>query len=849
MPSPLRTDDIPRRLPAQLAQLADGRLLVRCREGLRLLGGLEFTTVESILDQIDGQQTVEQICDQLAPHFATEDLHRWMCSLTGILLDFNATAPSAEPEARTKTPTTAAESTPDTGALILGDGALAHSVADLMTAPLLGLDNHLWLDQINALETDSAGLVICALEEASYATLFDIQRACVRARRASLFVTADPDGVRIGPLTVPGEGPCFACAQVASLRSSKTKPDELLTAISTFRTGRAPHAAIELLAREVAAEARAGFALADSRPGPKPRLLTAVDLFGVNFLGINGRRTHYGVTPVAGCRVCQPVELEAPSDAGSEHPLAANVRRELFETYRRTPRLATPPADASLCTRIGIVGGGTAGYLTAMALRRKLPHLDITLIESSSLPIIGVGEATTPLMPQFLHVDLGLDIVEFFHQVEPTLKLGIRFEWGTPEGCFNYPFGPVHVLEPTIYDGDLLQCSPQSMLMTAGTIGINERSHAPSHLDVDVAYHLDNQPFVQFLRRKAADFGITTLDARIVDVALDADGESVAHLVTDDGRHLDFDLYIDCSGFRSLLIEKALRSPFRGYDKSLFADCALAASVPNQGIAQPYTRAQTLNAGWCWSTPQRHEDHRGYVFSSNFLSPEDAEREMRRMNPDMGDARLIPFRTGRHEHFWKGNVVAMGNAYGFVEPLESTALHMLIRQIGLLLSAFPLRRNERGLATLLNRKVGAFWDYLGWFLALHYRFNRRLDTPFWRHCHQAVDVSHHGELLTAFQERGPLSYNPSLLRNFDVPDPLWGAEGIDLLLMGQHVPTTLPQPRLNRAEWQQRTRLYRDVTRRMLPQAQALEFIDQRPELLRQWVAAFQRVGPAFEYH
>ena len=149
--------------------------------------------------------------------------------------------------------------------------------------------------------------------------------------------------------------------------------------------------------------------------------------------------------------------------------------------------------------------------------------------------------------------------------------------------------------------------------------------------------------------------------------------------------------------------------------------------MPHNGDIMPYTLAETMSAGWCWSTPQRDVDHRGYVFSSAFASVEEAEREMRRANPGMDEARRIEFRTGRREDFWKGNVVAMGNAYGFVEPLESTALHMLIRQIGLLVGALPAQPGERGVTAALNRKVGAWWDYLCWFLALHYRFNRRLD--------------------------------------------------------------------------------------------------------------------------
>jgi tryptophan halogenase len=272
----------------------------------------------------------------------------------------------------------------------------------------------------------------------------------------------------------------------------------------------------------------------------------------------------------------------------------------------------------------------------------------------------------------------------------------------------------------------------------------------------------------------------------------------------------------------------------------------VVAPVPHGRRVRPYTTAETMTAGWCWSTPQADADHRGYVYASAFLSAEEAEAEMRRANPGMGPARGVRFRAGRHEHFWLGNVVALGNAYGFVEPLESTALHMLIRQIGLLAGLFPLRRGERSLQPLLNRRVGGWWDYLRWFLALHYRFNRRLDTPFWRACQEEVDVSHHAELLAAFRERGPLSYDPALRGAFDYPDPLWGPEGIDALLLGQGVPCHLPRPLLAAGAWHARIAQARATVARAAPHAAALDLLAVRPDLRERFADAFRAAGPAF---
>jgi tryptophan halogenase len=171
---------------------------------------------------------------------------------------------------------------------------------------------------------------------------------------------------------------------------------------------------------------------------------------------------------------------------------------------------------------------------------------------------------------------------------------------------------------------------------------------------------------------------------------------------------------------------------------------------------------------------------------------------------------------------------------------------MLLREIGLLVRAFPLRRRERVLADLFNRKVGAFWDYLRWFLALHYRFNRRLDSPFWRCCREEVDVSRHEELLRLFRDRGPLSCDAAARAAFDYPDPLWGPEGIDVLLLGQGVPCRLPPPALPRADFEGRVGRARAAVARALPQERALAAMAADPSLLEPLADAFREVGPAF---
>ena len=212
--------------------------------------------------------------------------------------------------------------------------------------------------------------------------------------------------------------------------------------------------------------------------------------------------------------------------------------------------------------------------------------------------------------------------------------------------------------------------------------------------------------------------------------------------------------------------------------------------MPHGGHIKPFTTAETMNAGWCWNTPSVEDDHRGYVFSSQFLSDDEAAEEMRSKNPGMGDHRVIRFKTGRREHFWKGNVVAIGNSYGFVEPLESTGLHMIILEINQLVLNFPRSKKDTAIRGIVNRTLNAHWDDVRWFLAVHYRFNKKLDTPFWQACRNAVDIGGAQERVDLFRERTPLTYRQS---QFFKPEEVFGDFAYDVLLLGQRVPGALPR--------------------------------------------------------
>jgi tryptophan halogenase len=829
----LDPSDILRREPgAQIVSLPDGRLLARHARGVTLLRGVSLEDIQTILDLVDGARTVAQICAELElDETDATAIRQLLGRVEGELVRVVRGGGEAEEEAGA-----------EPKVLLFAGGKAGERVRDRLARSGISVEaaappGHEYPGYVAA--SPEGGfkprLVLCVREGAEYRELLELQVAAVADGVPSLFVTADPDGLRIGPLTIPGASPCFACSQLAALGFLRRSPGEALEVARQLRTGRLPDSALDLVAATVASEARALLT-----PGGEPDLLAHI----LQILPL-GETRRLPVERRTDCPVCGA--LPSRDDA----PVVLRAERLRIESDERRPARVAPAETSEtegLVRSVGIVGGGTAGYLAALALRRKVPGIAVTLIESPDVPIIGVGEATTPLMPQFLHVDLGLDIHRLFREVKPTFKLGIRFLWGLPEtGDFHYPFGPVRFLEPVVHGGDPKEVSLQSMLMAAGALPIyQEDGQRVCRIGTEAAYHLDNERFVAWLQRVAAEAGVERIAATVAEVERSEDGEEVRALVTGDGRRLSFDLYLDCTGFRSLLLERTLGSPWLGFEGSLWTDRAVVGPVPHSGVVRPYTTAETMSSGWCWSTPQGDCDHRGYVFASAFQTPEEAEAEMRRANPGMGPARLVRFRAGRHAHFWKGNVVALGNAYGFVEPLESTALHMLIRQIGLLTRSFPLRRGERGLPEELNRKVGAWWDYLRWFLAIHYRFNRRMDSPFWRACRNDVDVSAHAELLDAFRERGPLSYDPAASAAFDYPDPLWGPEGIDAILLGQGVEGHRPRPFLDAQAWGERMRRGRAVVARAERHETALGLLAEDPMLLEQMLAAFRDAGPAF---
>ena len=443
--------------------------------------------------------------------------------------------------------------------------------------------------------------------------------------------------------------------------------------------------------------------------------------------------------------------------------------------------------------KIVILGGGSAGFLAALTLRAALPNCAIRLIRSSDIGIIGVGEGSTVDLPRHLHGFLRLDPARFLADVRPTYKLGIHFLWG-PRPAFDYTFttqftdaipGLPRPAGFYAWD-DSSNLDVSAALMAAGKAFPRDANGAPI-LQPTLAYHMENESFVTYLERCAGANRIEISEGRVAQVERGLEG--VAALLLESGERVTAELFVDASGFRSELLGKALEEPFMSYADALFCDRAVAGGWERTDEPLlPYTTAETMDAGWAWRIEHERVVNRGYVFSSAFISDEEAEAEFRRKNPRVQKTRTIRFRTGRYARSWVGNVVAIGNAAGFVEPLEATALMMICQEARLLaLALAEAEGNPQPTAKdCLNAVLARFWDEIRDFLAVHYRFNTRLETPFWQHCRRETPLHGAERIVRTYQENGPTNLFAMELLN--PTTSLFHLEGFYALLIGQKVP-------------------------------------------------------------
>jgi tryptophan halogenase len=394
--------------------------------------------------------------------------------------------------------------------------------------------------------------------------------------------------------------------------------------------------------------------------------------------------------------------------------------------------------------------------MAASALSRLFPseRLSITVVESDEIGIVGVGEATVPLLQQF-HGLLGIDEREFLKATNGSYKLGIEFrDWGRLGNVFFHGFGdygedlqgvgPHHYWRKLHALGDSAPLDDHSLpyaIARRGRFAIPPTDPANPASHFKHAYHFDAGLYGKFLRTYAEARRVERIEGKVVDVALRGSDGFVDQLTLADGRKLSADLYVDCSGFRGLLIEQALDTGYEDWRHWLPCDSALAVPSENVGAPTPFTRSTGRAAGWQWRIPLQHRTGNGHVYSSAFMSDDEA-RAILLANLDgkaLAEPRQLRFTAGRRKRVWSRNCVALGLAAGFMEPLESTSIQLIQTGIARLLELFPDSRFDPVVADEYNRQTANEYERIRDFLIAHYCLTQRIDSDFWRHC-AAIDL-------------------------------------------------------------------------------------------------------------
>ena len=400
--------------------------------------------------------------------------------------------------------------------------------------------------------------------------------------------------------------------------------------------------------------------------------------------------------------------------------------------------------------KVVIVGGGTAGWISAAALAKLLPRsIRIELVESDAIGTIGVGEATIPQIIR-LNAILGIDENEFLQACKGTFKLGIEFHnWGRIGDKYLHTFGQPGMALSNLHfhhywlraraEGSAASLWDYSLHQVAADqtkFGKLDRVGNTSMTGLAYAYHFDAGLYARYLRAQAENDGVKRTEGKIVDVALNSETGHIAGVKLESGDDVTGDLFIDCSGFRALLIGEALGVGYQDWSKWLPCNRAVAVPASRTDPLQPYTKAIAHDAGWQWRIPLQHRTGNGHVFCDSFTS-EDKAVETLLNNLDgepQSDPFPIRFQTGRRNAFWEKNCVSIGLSSGFLEPLESTSIHLIQSNISRLIELFPSKGfNDANIAEY-NRQTAREYELVRDFLILHYHQTERDDSEFWRYC-------------------------------------------------------------------------------------------------------------------
>jgi len=398
-----------------------------------------------------------------------------------------------------------------------------------------------------------------------------------------------------------------------------------------------------------------------------------------------------------------------------------------------------------------IVGGGTAGWMSASAISKSFGgSIDVVLVESEEIGIIGVGEATIPALSKFNHL-MGIDEAEFVRQTQGSFKLGIQFtDWGKIGDSYIHGFGslgrdfglmPFHQFWLKARErGRAKDISHYSLNTIAAPLGkfMTPPSDAPPNSplsEIAYAYHFDAVLYARFLRQFAEARGAKRIEGKVIEVNQRGDDGFVESIKLESGQVIAGDLFLDCTGFRSLLIGGTLGVDFE--DWTVWLPCNRALVVPCEKVEPPtpYTRSTAHEAGWQFRIPLQHRTGNGYVHSSEFTSEEDAARVLlgNLDGPARGDPKLLRFTTGKRRKLWDKNVIALGLAGGFLEPLESTAIYLIQSGINRLMNLFPTADCDPVLQDVYNHQAQFEYERIRDFLILHYHATTRDDSEFWNY--------------------------------------------------------------------------------------------------------------------
>ena len=450
---------------------------------------------------------------------------------------------------------------------------------------------------------------------------------------------------------------------------------------------------------------------------------------------------------------------------------------------------------ASPIRRVVIVGGGTAGWISAALLARAFgTRLSIRLVESDAIGTVGVGEATIPQIQHINHF-LGLDEREVLKASHGTYKLGIQFnDWGRLGDAYLHAFGDIglpHGLIPFQHywlrdaldrddAADLWAYSPNARACLDGRMAISDRLADSPMTGLRHAYHLDAGRYAQYLRRQCDPAVVQRTEGRVVDVKRRGEDGFIESVQLESGEQVEGDLFIDCSGFRGLLIEQALGAGYESWQDWLPCDRAAVVASARVPPMRPYTQASARDAGWQWRIPLQHRSGNGHVYCSDFVSDDEATATLlsNLEGEALGEPRVLRFTTGRRKRFWERNCIAIGLSAGFMEPLESTGIHLIQSAVGRLLAHFPDCSCDPALVAAYNRATRFEYERIRDFLILHYATTGRDDTPFWRHCAALERPDSLRHKLAIFRASGQI---------FREADELFTDVGWLQVMVGQHI--------------------------------------------------------------